>query len=1430
MGSHRLEFRILGPLTVRLDGAVVHAGGPKQRALLALLLLSANRVVSRERLIIELFADQSPNSAEHAVHNHVSRLRKLLNPSAADAPRLVARSPGYLLRVEPGELDLERFERLAAEGREALAAGDAVTAAASLRAAEELWTGRPLADLEFERLALVDAERLEELRLAAVEERIDAEIALGRHLALVPELDALVAEYPYRERFRAQLMLALYRCGRQAESLDFYRRTRSFLNEELGLEPAVELQQLERAILVQDPALGLAGATGTPRTPASVGVCPFKGLAPFEAADAPFFFGRERLVAELLPRLQAEPLLLISGPSGIGKSSLVRAGLLPRLPGARRIVVRPGGQPVTELARALGGDLPQALARLQPGERLVLAVDQLEEVFSATVPEGERRAFVETLVEAAWDPDGRATILLALRADYFGRLVPYAELADLAGSNHVLLGPMTSGELRRAIEGPCERAGLAVEPALVDALVDDVAGEVGGLPLLSTVLVDLYHDREDGRLALASYERAGGVRGAVGRHAEAAFIALGEESRGIAKSILLRLVSDGDGGAPSRRSVARGELGSEDDERVARVLAALVAQRLLVAADGTVELVHEALIEQWPRLAGWLEEDVGARRLHRQLTHAASEWEASGQDPSALYRGARLAATLEWVESAADRPVLNRLEERFLDASRAAATSEAERQRRANRRLRALLAAALALLLAAIGAGTVALLERGTARNRETAAIAQRLGAQALAEPQLDRALLLAREGVNLDDSLSTRSNLLAALLRSPAALAVFRGGGQRILDDALSPSGRVLAVRSDDGTVTFFDTHTLGRVGPSFVGTGTISYCGAIVRPLHGVGFSATGRTVAVGDGDPNGRTSALFLVDARTHLPRARLQGTNAVVPDVAFTAGRTLFTGEAVSCAGGPPDEVIVARRTADGRTLRKSQVIPGGRLAGLTSDGRSLLVTSGETRSLLLDARTLKPVRTFPISGAAALSPAGDHAAFGEDDGSVVLLDLRTGARRPMNRRATGRVLALAFSPDGRVLASTSDDGSVGVWDVPTASFRERFTGHAGSALGPVFSLDGATLYTGSSDGSVIAWDVRGERRLGRPFRFDPRPAPGDGPHTPAEHASTAVAVSPDNALFATSPGPGRVTVWRTAGQSVLAGLDGPFGYVVSLAFSRDGRLLAATGNAPNTVVWDVATRHIVRILRSPVSAGAAGVAFSPDDRLLATSGVGTPRQPALLRVYALRTGRLIGEVETVHNTLQDLDFSPDGRLLTSAGLDGRILVWNVATRALERTIPHRVAILTVRFSPDGRTIATGDLAGNVDFWDAHTGRAVGRTLGGQNGLVGSVAYLARGRELVTTSRDGKLRLWDIASGHLIGTPLPGAGTGGWGTSFPDGRRAISVFSDGTGVIWNLDPAAWQAHACRLAHRQLTRAEWHELLPERGYRRVCPGRAS
>ncbi len=410
-------------------------------------------------------------------------------------------------------------------------------------------------------------------------------------------------------------------------------------------------------------------AVQEPPDPSEPLICPFRGLAPFDAAHAEYFFGRERLVAELVARLVGSTLLAVVGPSGSGKSSAVRAGLLPALasgvvPGSegwRRAVMRPGERPFAELARTLVRAVPEAgredaalwiadvLERLPPGERLVLVVDQFEEVFLACRDAVEREAFLDALIEGADDPEERLIVVLAIRADFYGRCAEHAELSTVVSANQVLVGPMRRDELRRAIELPARRAGLRVEPRLVSALVGDVAGVPGGQPLLSAARQELWQRRDGRTLRHRAYERTGGVEGAVARLAEEAYQRLSEAERRRARPMLLRLAGDDEEvQAFVRRRVPLDELELDRDPDAARALAVLTESRLLTVDQGTVEVAHEALLSEWPRLRGLLAEDAEGRRLHHHLIGASREWRDSERDRAELYprrpacRGPRL--------------------------------------------------------------------------------------------------------------------------------------------------------------------------------------------------------------------------------------------------------------------------------------------------------------------------------------------------------------------------------------------------------------------------------------------------------------------------------------------------------------------------------------------------------------------------------------------------------------------------------------------------------------------------------------------------------------------------------------------------------------------------------------------------------------------
>ena len=638
-----------------------------------------------------------------------------------------------------------------------------------------------------------------------------------------------------------------------------------------------------------------------PLDPAAPEVCPFRGLAPFDAAHAEYFFGRERLVADLVARLVGSTLIAIVGPSGSGKSSALRAGLLPALadgvlPGSerwRQVAMRPGERPLAELGRALArlapeesrgngdGPLAAALDSLGPDERLVLAVDQLEEIFTACRDEAERAAFAGALAALAADADQRAVVVLGIRGDFYGHCAEYQELAEQMGANTVLVGPMRRDELRRAIELPARRAGLRVEPSLVAALVGDVADEPGGLPLLSTTLVELWEERSARTLRRSAYVRSGGVNGAVARLAERAYQRLSERQRERARAILLRL-ADAEEAAPVRRRVPLAELEVEKDEDTAGALAVLTESRLVTVDEGTVEVAHEALLSEWPRLRTWLDDDAEGRRLHQHLIQAAGAWQGSGRDPAELYRGARLASALDWASTHDQQ--LNELERAFLDESGTASEREAERHRRSNRRLRTLLAGVGVLLAAAVVAGAIALSERQGARNAATAEAAQRLGAQALTEDRLDRAALLANTGVALDDTLATRSNLLSTLVRNPPVLGVLRGDGDPLSALAVSPDGHTLAVGDGGGTVILFDTATHERIGDYRV-PGDVSDVAALA-------FNPTGDSLAVTVlARPPVGTVKLHIIDVRTQRLRTPISlGRDPGAPQVIYFPGIT------------------------------------------------------------------------------------------------------------------------------------------------------------------------------------------------------------------------------------------------------------------------------------------------------------------------------------------------------------------------------------------------------------------------------------------------------------------------------------------------------------------------------------------------------------
>ncbi len=1419
----KLEFRLLGPVEVSHGGEPLKLGGERQRALLALLLLHANEVVSTDRLVDSLFGEDAGPTSVNALQAAVSRLRRVLENGGTPDAELVTSLGGYSLQVPPDQIDASSFERLLADGRVALSAGDPATAAATLQRALALWRGPPLADLGGLDFAQNEIRRLEELRLNGQLDRIEAELELGQAAGLVPELEQLAAANPLQERPRGQLMLALYRAGRQAEALDVYRRTRELLSEELGLEPSRSLQQLERAILLQDEALDPDPLpTPTMKNSAEAHLCPFKGLASFDVADAAFFFGRERIVDDLVARAVESRLVGIVGPSGCGKSSILRAGLVASLaagvlPGSERwrvCLIRPGAHPAAELERALGES---------EHDDVIVAVDQLEEAFTVCESEGERAAFFDGLAAAALDPGGRVHVAVALRGDFYGRCAAYASFSDLLSRNHALVGLMNRAEIRRAIEAPAARAQLVLDDGLADAIVDDVIDEPGGLPLLSTALLQLWRFRDGNALRLESYRASGGVHRAVARLAEDAFGRLGRVEQLTTRQIMLRLAA-GDGAAAVRVPVPRAELAQR--EGAERVLAVLADARLITVGDGAVEVAHEALLREWPRLRAWLEESNDERRVQRHLAASAREWEERGRDQAELYRGARLAAALDW---AAEHPhEAGAPEVDFLAAARAAAESELRAQRRLNRRLKASLAGAAVLLLLAIAAGVVALAKRSTARHEASVALGRQLGAEAVTAPRIDLAMLLARESLNLDNSRQTQGTLLATLLRSPALTGTFTVPiTDRPQAVEVSPDNRTIAVATNNNVMRFYDTRTHRQTLTARLTQFPYTY------------IPGTDNLLAA----PPGSTP-VELIDTRTarvlaKFPFGALWNTNPTSfadPLLASADGKHVYFLFSLLKRDGSDGQAYIERwlTASGGAPLIRPLHLHGMFDAALTGDGKLAIATDDGLS--LWNASTLTRIRgpRGPKVNSAvqngAVSHNGRFFAYGLRDGTVHFFDADTGRTIAGSAAHAADVQHVGFTPNSRLAVSTGDDGTVIVWDPATGRPVERLPGHAGRVLGLAFTSDSRTAYTASLDGTVLQWDLAGTRRFGDPFSVGETALS----YGPAQSQVPPLAVSQAGRLFSARSSLSTAGVYSTADGRRLGTIRLGRNRVVGAEAWAASKLVVGDDRG-DVDVWSVDGRPRLAGRLHGLTGFVRSVATSDGGRLVAAvdgySGKppaegGPPPEKGSLALW--HDGTLVTGHGIALNTFgNSVAFSPDGTLLAVATDDGQIHILDTSTERVLRTIKPQTGSIVVTFAPDG-TLASGSWSGIVSLWNPRTGQAIAHPVLTEAAPVASIAFNPSGDTFATVGgSSGSPRLWTTATLQQLGSDLPG-GQGRWGNAAftRDGRSLLVVFDDGTADRWPVTVAAWEEQACKVAGRSLTREEWARFVRGHAYSATCP----
>jgi WD40 repeat protein len=1194
-------------------------------------------------------------------------------------------------------------------------------------------------------------------------------------------------------------------------------------------------------------------------------ICPYRGLLYFREEDAPFFFGRDAAIGQLVEAVGQKGFLAVVGASGSGKSSVVRAGLVPQVRRDRDtcwevVTLLPGEQPLRSLAAALTpflepemteidrlaevgklsayfaagtvslGDVIQRILAKQSGtDRVLLVVDQCEELYTLTQDDAPRRRFVDELLNATASTP--VTVVLTLRGDFVGKALTYRLLSDRLQGAQINLGPMTRAELEQAVTQPAQQVGLCFEPGLAERILDDTGDEPGNLPLLEFVLKELWEARRGPLLQNQAYDDMDRLSGAIAKRAERFFGALTGPEQEAVRRLFLQLVHPGEANNDTRRREPLVNLPDTSRQLVQR----LADERLIVTAKAeevlgeTAEVAHEALIRNWSRLRNWLNADHEFLLRRERVRDLLGEWQRAGENEELLLRGPLLTEAEGWLRERADR--LTSAEQTFITSSvetcerrrqeerqrqqkeleqaRALAVEkarreEAQRTTRVQRRYtRVALALSIACALLGVGLGIAWLAaQRGT---RTALADKLALRAQALlGDGQLDRALVLSAQAVRLHDSGENVAAARECLVHLKRRVQSLPDHNDLVRSVAFRPGGTMLASGSRDRSVRLWDLNTARCV---WVLKGHAD-------EVDSVAFSPNGKILASGGRD---KTVRFWNPDTRQLL--GILNGHQDEVDSVAFSPdGKVL--------AAGSRDHMVRLWTVETQQALEPPLIGHTGQVSSLafSPDGEILASGGRDNMVWLWDMEKTHPSGTpLPRHDAeiwtVAFSPDSNTLAAGSIDGTIRLWNVKT--HEPLGEPLVGHgseIWSVAFSPDGKTLAAGGLDGTIRLWDVARRKPQgEPLVGHSREVWSVAFSPDGQTLASGGGDRTVRLWDVGTRPPLGEPL---------------AGHTAEVwnVAFSPDGKTLASGSADKTVRFWDVArGQPADPPLTDPNAQLWNVAFSPDGRMLAS-GTDDNAVrLWDLTTRRPVGMAPQRQGSYVCRVAFSPDGKTL-VSGSGDKT----VTFWTMEAQGLSGEPPVGCNTqVWSVALSPDGKMLAWGGEDGAVRLWDVETRRplSDPLVGHSRQVWSVAFSPGGKTLASGSIDKTVRLWNVEKRRCLGAPLVGHTADVYGVAFSPDGETLASGGRDNTVRLWDVQTGRQLGPPLTGHKAEVYSVAFsPDGTTLASSSRDYTVRLWRIEdrwlqfvrhvaiapPLALMDEARRMANRELSEEEVQEYF--------------
>lgn len=1149
------------------------------------------------------------------------------------------------------------------------------------------------------------------------------------------------------------------------------------------------------------------------------GEAPFKGLEYFDEEDEGRFFGREKLVGQLTGSLRGNHFLAVVGASGSGKSSVVRAGLIPALRQGQPIlpeswgeeeglailppnnsqtwpvhVITPTDEPLESLAASLTRDQDsvKAMAALiddleyssrslhlyvrkllsghKTANKLLLVVDQFEELFTLCHDENKRKLFVDNLLNACQKES--IVVIITLRADFYAHCAQFDHLRTLLTKQQAYIGAMSYDELRRAIELPAAQGNWEFEDGLIDLLLEEVNEEPGALPLLSHALLETWKRRKGRRLTFSGYHEAGGVRGAIAKTAETTLQNLNPDEQSTARRIFLRLTELGEGSQDTRRRATLNEVlhSGQDSQAVEQLLSTLTNARLVTTSSESVEVAHEALIREWPTLRGWLDENREGLRIHRHLTEAAQGWLELERDADALYRGSRLAQTVEWAEEHPDD--LSSLEKEFLTASQqevekaeqereaarqreleqARQLAEMEHQRADEAAKHAEIQAKNALHLLRqrgwlIGIGIVAIMLAFTGFYLRYTATRAQEQAEATSFALLSRTLLSSNSAKALGYALHAVNDFanpasktsLRSVLQASYRWADLTGHTDGVASVAWHPDGGLLASASKDNTIRIWDSESQQHVA-TLVGH---------TNRVRGIAWRADGSQLASASYDNSIR---LWKIDANRPLPS----------------------TIEASDVLSNDEEDAFTVAWSPDGQWL--------------ASAGRG-----GALR--LWNVHTLENVITLPPNPAAgeinkvAWNPAGTHLALAVDEGAVHIWSLadmlsdpaQSGAQPLILSGHHSYVLDVTWRSDGEQLASASTDSTIRIWNARTGQQLDMLTGHQLDVNSVDWSADDRHLLSGSSDTTIRMWDIdEGTSEIiltgHQNWVTDARWHPEGGQYDLASGSADDT-----------------VRLWNLDSLGVKR-LDN-FKVEASqgdIKWSASGRWLATARDQGLVLIHDAQDEFILHQVLTTQADKVINLQWNSRDELAFIDIEGTLGVWSEGEVITIDAHTLFDQVRS--NDRYVVSWSSEGEGLITAGQDGMIKLWRWQQKQLTEVISTQIdaKLSALDWSPDGRRIAIGDREGNTYIWNVISGPKLElvSTFTDHQDIIWNVSWHPDSKQLASASQDKNACLRDINDANSLECQSHQLAVNGVSWS-PDGSKMATASDNRTLTLWQSD---------------------------------------